>query len=179
MYKIYYLVSPSTDWYYIGMTSNAIQKRLTQHKSSARCGVKSPLYNCMRKYDDFLIVLKDEFLTHEECCDKEIELISQAKLLEHKILNLAAGGEGGFVVSDIENWKEKLREKRRGKKPALGMTHTDENKKLFSEVSKKYWSTQDTYIPKEICKLSFKEANKIFGISKTHYYRLKRASTNA
>jgi len=177
-YKVYYLVSRSTKWYYIGITKNKLQTRLNQHKSCAKGGVKSPLYDCMRKYNDFIIVLKDDSLTHQECCEKEITLIEEARNLKHNILNLAKGGEGGFVVQDVEGWKKKLRSKRQGRKPALGMNHTDENKRLFSKVSKEYWAKQDTYCAEEILKYSFKEAKRKFGISKTHYYRLKRASGN-
>lgn len=177
MYKVYYLVSYSTNWYYIGITKNSLKTRFTQHKSSARRGVKSPLYDCMRKYEDFLIVLKKDFLSHEEACNLEILLIEEARASGHKILNLAKGGEGGFVIPEkgLESWKDKLRAKRKGRKPALGMEHTEENKKLFSDVSKKYWFTQDTYDVKKVCSVSFKEARDKHGISKTHYYRLKRS----
>lgn len=91
------------------------------------------------------------------------------------------GGEGGFVVpaEKINSWKEKLSKARKGRQPALGMKHTEENKKLFSEVSKKYWDENRIYSPEEIRKFSsFKEANRATGISKTHYYRIKRALNN-
>lgn len=175
MYKVYYLVSESTKWYYIGITKNSLKTRMSQHNSAARRGIKSPLYDCMRKYCDYEIVLRDKYKTHKECCDREVALIKEAKELHHKILNLADGGEGGFFVQDIESWKLRLKEKRRGKKPALGMRHTEENKKLFSEISKERWRKIKTYDAKEVCKLSFKDAKEKFNISKTHYYRLKRA----
>ena len=178
MYKIYYLVSPSTSYYYIGMTKNSINTRFTQHKSAARLGKKTALYDCMRKYNDFICVLKNDNLTHKECCEEEIRLIEEARALSHNILNLAAGGEGGFVVPNIESWKEKLRAKRLGRKPALGMQHTEANKQLFSDVSNKYWDTQETYNAEDIVMYSFKEAKAVYGISKTHYYRLKRALGN-
>ena len=78
-------------------------------------------------------------------------------------------------------WKTKIREARKGRTPALGMKHTEENKKLFKQVSLDYWSTQNTYDKnaKEILQLSHKEAKEQFGISTTHYYRLKkRFATN-
>lgn len=180
MYKVYYLVSSSTKWYYIGITKNNLTVRLTQHKSSANRGTNSPLYDCMRKYNNFTIILRDEYTIHKECCDREIELIAKAKELDHNILNLAKGGEGGFVVpkGKIGAWKTKLVAKRAGRKPALGMQHTKENKQLFSQVSKKYWETQKTYDSKQIASLSFKEAKEKYGISKTHYYRLKKRLLN-
>jgi len=180
MYSVYFIVSEKTSFYYVGMTKNSLKKRFISHKSSARRGVKTPLYSCMRKHgiDNFLIVLRDEFESKEECCEAEKMWIRKAKLNNHKILNLAEGGEGGFVITDTESWKIKLREKRKGRKPALGMSHTEENKKYFSKCSREYWATQETYNPEEVCSLSFKDANKIHGISKTHYYRLKRSLTN-
>jgi predicted GIY-YIG superfamily endonuclease len=180
MYKLYYIVSDKTDSYYIGMTKNKLSYRLNSHKSAARSKKKTALYDCMRKYglDNFIICLKDEFDTHNECCDAEIRAIKLARKSNHKILNLADGGEGGFNVINIESWKNKLKEKRKGRKPALGMSHTDDNKKLFSDVSRKYWDSQNTYSQDEIIKLSFKEAKQKYGISKTHYYRLKRVSSN-
>lgn len=76
-------------------------------------------------------------------------------------------------------WKSKLSEKRKGRKPALGMQHTDENRALFQKLSREYWSTQHTYCWDDIKDLSFREANEKYGISKTHYYRLrKRSKTN-
>lgn len=179
MYKIYYLVSKSTDWYYIGMTKNSLENRFNAHIHSMRRGTKTPLYSCMRKYQDFIPILRAEFDTHEECCEEEIRLIAEAKELGHNVLNLADGGNGGFVVPEdkIDSWKRKLRKKRRGRKPALGMKHTEENKKIFSKVSKEYWATQVTYSAEAISKCSsFKEAHDVYGISKTHYYRLKRQS---
>ena len=177
MYKLYYLVSYETAYYYIGMTKSKLTTRLNQHRSNAKLGKKSALYDCMRKHD-FMIVLVKEFDLHADCCDEEVSHIYIAKMLGHNILNIAPGGEGGFNVVDVDNWKIKLREKRRGRKPALGMKHTEENKKLFSIVSKSYWSTQETYKPEEVCKYGFKEAKELFGISKTHYYRLKKRLQN-
>ena len=175
MYKIYYLVSESTKWYYIGMTKNSLKIRFTQHASSARREVKSPLYDCMRKHSDFLVVLKADGLTYEEACELEKKLIREARELSHSILNLADGGEGGFVILNVEDWKNKLKAARAGRKPALGMKHSEENKRLFSKVSKEYWSSQETYKKEEILQHSFRDATSKFGISKTHYYRLKRA----
>ena len=178
MYKLYYLVSESTKFYYIGMTGNSLKYRMNGHRCSCSRGIKTPLYDCMRKYNDFIIVLVDEFETREECAKAEKEYIESARQQRHKILNLADGGDGGFVVKDKESWRKKLSEKRRGLKPALGMKHTEENKKLFSEVSKQYWSTQQTYDAETVCSLPFKEANELHGISRTHYYRLKRSLSN-
>lgn len=180
MYKLYYLVTEKDSGYYIGMTKCPLQTRLTQHKSRANTSSLLKVYTHMRKYgvDTYSIVLVDTFEEYGACCQAEIDAIYEALNRGDKLLNLSQGGEGGFFVQDIEAWKAKLSLARQGAKPALGMKHSKENKKLFKEVSNKYWETQDTYNIEEVMKYSFKEANEKLGISKTHYYRLKRRHNN-
>lgn len=183
MYTVYFIVSEKTSYLYIGMTGKKRSLRMAQHRHAAKSGKKSPLYDCMRKHgpENFLMVIRDVFPTKAECQKAEREWITTARKEGWKILNLADGGEGGYVVPEHrkDEWKAKLSKARVGRKPALGMKHTDDNKKKFSEVSKSYWETQDTYSAEEVAEYSFKEANKLFGISKTHYYRLlKRAESN-
>jgi len=128
----------------------------------------------MNKYGvEFFRISALSECTWEQACELEKQLIATGEYS----YNIAVGGEGGYVVPDEkkEEWKNKLSSARKGRKPALGMSHTEENKKLFSEVSKKYWSTQDTYNAEEVIALTFKEAHTKYGISKTHYYRLKRS----
>lgn len=179
-YRLYHLVSSSTDSYYIGMTKSKLNTRLIQHSSSCRLGKKTKLYDCMRKYGNasFSIVEVGVYDTREACCLAEKEAIKTAVSTNHKLLNLAPGGEGGFVIQDIDSWKRKLRIARKGRRPALGMKHSMKNKQLFSGVSKEYWSSQTTYDKDVICQLPFKEAAIKYGISKTHYYRLRRSSPN-
>ncbi len=178
MYNLYYIVSEKTKYLYIGITNN-LKRRFACHKHSANSGKKSPLYNCMRKHgvENFLIVLVNEFDTKEQAQQAEIDAISFARTNQWKILNLADGGEGGYVVPEHlkDEWRAKLSKARQGRKPALGMKHTEENKKFFAECNKRKISKY----PKEITNLSFKEAQAKYNISKTHYYRLlKRAENN-
>ena len=143
MYKIYYLVSRETKNYYIGMAKSNLNYRLNSHRHAARSGKETRLYDCMREFgvDSFFMVLVDEFYTYEECCKAEVNQIKSARAKQHSILNLAAGGRGGYSIpeSKREAWREKLSKARQGQKPALGMKHTEENKKKFSEASTKYW----------------------------------------
>lgn len=177
MYKLYHIINKLNNHYYIGMTKNSLSKRFSQHKYNANAGRKSKFYNAIRSYgiDNFYIVLIDLFDSKDTCISAEIQAIKTAKMVGDIIYNLSDGGEGGFFVSDIESWKLKLRTKRAGRKPALGLKHTEENKKFFSECAKwkyggcgrKYENVQD------ILKLSYKEAIQKYGISQTNYYRLK------
>lgn len=172
MYKLYRIINESSDTSYIGMTKRSLSRRMSEHRFNARTGKKTKLYDAMRYYgiDNFSIVLIQEFDTQQECAYNEIDLIAK----EDNLYNLAAGGEGGFVVVDVEGWKNKLRVARAGRKPALGMKHTEENKKFFADCNKRKELKYEGNLPK-----TFKEASKLLGISKTHYYRLvKRAKIN-
>jgi len=53
------------------------------------------------------------------------------------------------------------------------MKHTEENKKFFGECGRLRWDKYGRY-PAEVTAMSFKEANEKYGISKTHYYRMRR-----
>ena len=174
MYKVYKIVNKVNGKYYIGMTKQTLIKRFSQHKQNAKMGKNTYLYNAIRKYgnDNFEIELLLECSNKEECCNLEIEYISKNK----NGYNLAPGGEGGFVVQDIKSWKCKLKESRKDKTPFLGKTHSEEAKKKCSEASKLYWDSQQTYSWEDIKKYSYKEAKEKFGISTTHYYRLKNKS---
>lgn len=179
MYKLYILVSYKTKSYYIGMTKNKLSTRLAQHKNCAQRGRKTPLYDAMRKYNDFIIVLVKEYNTKEECANAEIAYIKEARDNRHSIYNLADGGQTGYIITDPEvraRVNEKLKASRVGRKPALGMRHSEENKKFFSECSKR---RKLLYPDLDVFSIGFTEANRKFGISKTHYYRLlKRAKSN-
>lgn len=178
MFYVYKLYDPESSKYYIGFTSD-LTKRMISHKWCVIKGKKSKLYDYARKhgFDSFILEVLYESEDRDSALQKEIELID---LGDELCLNLALGGEGGYVIPEKikDSWKEKLKAKRKGRKPALGMKHTDDNKKLFSEFSKKRWDTYGRY-PNEVTDYSFKEASSKFGISKTHYYRLlKQAKAN-
>lgn len=171
MYKVYKITNKVNNKYYIGMTNQKLEKRFSQHKQNAKKGKVTYLYNAIRKYgsDNFIIELLSEYNSKEDCCKAEINFISENK----NGYNLALGGEGGFVVQDIGSWKDKLKEARKGKTPALGLKHSEETKEKCAKASKEYWDSQDTYDWENIKNYSYKEAKEKFGISTTHYYRLK------
>lgn len=152
------------------MTKTSLERRMSGHVHASKSR-KSKLYDAMNSYgiDNFEIKLVKNFKNKKECELAEINLIKEAGYY-----NLAPGGIGGFVVRDKNAWIEKLKKARKGKTPAKGMRHTQNNKKLFSEVSRNYWKTQKTYDWEKIKKYSHKDAKKFFGISTTHYYRLKK-----
>jgi len=178
MYKLYYIISPSTNGIYVGITNN-IYNRWRSHLWSVKNKGRHKLYDSMRKYKDFCIVEVGNFNTREECCIAEVNHIRYMQENNIKIYNHTTGGEVGFSkeIIDVDSWKEKLRLARRGRKPAKGMTHSEENKEYFSRCGIKRWDIYGRY-PAEVIDFPFKESHEKFGISKTHYYRLKRAKSN-
>ena len=173
---VYKIVNPKSEKFYIGITNN-LKRRMQAHKYVAKSGSKSPLYDWIRSHNmGFTVIVLQECSSREEAEKLEQELILVCREAGLPILNVADGGDGGFVITDVESWKQRLKVARKGKVPAKGMKHSDENKQLFAEVSNAYWESQDTYTKNinEILKLSHKEAKEKFGISTTHYYRLRK-----
>jgi len=171
---VYKIINSVNDKVYYGITNN-LRLRWNAHKC-AYFTTNRPLYAAMRKYgiEQFLMVILCV------CPDREYAGYLETRLIsfDDDTYNLAPGGEGGWFITDKEDWIEKLKKARVGRKPALGMSHTEENKKLFSKVSRDYWADKDTYNPESVASLSFKDAHSKFGISKTHYYRLRRSLGN-
>lgn len=178
--KLYEIRNTVNKSIYVGITRNTLGVRWSAHKSAAKRGVKSILYDAMRSFgaDKFSINLIAEFGSEEELLQAEKDLISCHRQSLVKSYNILDGGASYFPIRDRESWRRKLRDSRQGRKPALGMTHSEENKKKFSESGRLRWDLYGRY-PKEVTTLRFIEANKKYGISKTHYYRLrKQALTN-
>lgn len=186
VYEIRSRVPFYTDLVYVGLTKKSIEKRFKEHVREAKGNKfqKRHFYNAMRAFGDdcFYPVLIKNHLTREGAEELEKELINKHKSERtYRCLNMAPGGFGGFSMksaseSHRKEWIEKLKRARVGQKPALGMKHTVDNRRLFSEVSRKYWDVQDTYIDKaeDILKLNHKDAKEVYGISTTHYYRLRK-----
>lgn len=169
MYKVYFIKSEESKKFYIGITKNTLARRLWQHKGAVKRGSSTKAHNWMRKYlGSLTITLHSEYPSSKECFDKEIELIS---FFKDNIVNLAPGGNGGFVAQDIESWKAKLRVKRQGRKPSLGMKHTEETKQKLKAITE---ARVPTYPIEEVVKMRCRDAIIKYGISKTHYLRLRR-----
>lgn len=98
----------------------------------------------------------------------------EARADGHRLYNITAGGDGGWAVPDEgkEQWLERLRLARVGKTPALGMKHTDETKELCRLASEEYWKDNRKY-EIDLTEITHREAKAIYGISTTHYYRLR------
>jgi len=160
---------------YYGITVN-LPRRKAVHKYCALSGMKSKFYTAIRKHgwENFEWTILEEG-TDSNIAQREIELIAN----DPNCYNLHPGGKQGFNVmtSDrAEEWVAKLRKARKGRKPFAGKNHSGITKKLCGEYGKLRWDIYGRY-PSEVLDYCFKEANQKFGISKTHYYRLKKAAT--
>jgi predicted GIY-YIG superfamily endonuclease len=175
MFNLYIIHSDDSTRFYIGITKNEISKRLNGHKALARSGINRPICRwLMKHYDTAQITVVAAYATKEKACDAEIAYIAFNK--EHNkedILNIASGGEGGFVLTDpseIISWREKLKKARVGRKPALGLKHTDANKELFRQQTS---AREPKYPIQEVIRMTFKKANAKYNISKSQYLRLR------
>lgn len=163
---------------YVGVTRVSLDNRFRAHKHSAKRGDKTPLYDSIRQkgFDKFSIHLVAEFKTELEMLSAEKELIAYHRAIG-KCYNILDGGCSYFPIKDWEAHKARLKVARVGKKPALGMKHSEKNKELFSACGKRRWDLYGRY-PEEVITYSFAEARDKFGISKTHYYRLRKLAEN-
>ena len=181
MFYLYRITNLINDKIYHGITSDTYQ-RWQAHKSSARTGRgKSPLHLSMRKHgvNNFKFEVLESYTLKEHAAEDEVELIRFCKEFNIPSYNLHRGGTYGFSILDksdkeVSEWREKLRKGRAGKKPAQGMSHTEENKVIFGRFGKQRWDLYGRYDYAIILKLGFTKANKQYGISKTHYYRLRK-----
>ena len=172
---LYKITNTISNTIYIGITKRNVNTRFSQHKYAAKNGTKSKLYCAMRSYgiEHFKIETLQVFKTYEQLLIAEEFLIRYIKAANIKNYNIKDGGSRVFGIDDIESWKNNLKQVRKGKKLALGMKHSDDNKKLFGAYGRLRWDIHGRY-PIEVLNYSFKDANKKYGISKTHYYRLRK-----
>jgi group I intron endonuclease len=180
VYKLYVIQNKITDDVYFGMTKNHLSRRLSGHRSVCK-NKNTKLCNAVKKYgfENFSTTILKFFSTKAECCQAEIDIIKFYREKGINTYNLSEGGDGGYNVPIYkkEDWIVKLKLARQERTPAKGMKHTEESKKFFSKVSRQYWDSVYTY-PKSIVNLPFKLAREKYGISRTHFYRLKRIENN-
>ena len=209
MYYAYKIVNQINQKVYVGITCNPDNRwkrhQSNARSDSPKARYRTYLYNAMRKHgiDNFKFSVIATFTDRRECELFEVLFIAAMRAYNVLNYNLHDGGTLGYNMqtsTNYEQWKlhlkasaianssdsaakeawiQKLKEKRKGRTPALGMKHSNESKATASKVSNSYWDTQITYARddqkvKAILALSHKEAKLQFGISTTHYYRLKK-----
>lgn len=178
MYLLYKIVCTVNNKVYIGITKD-LDSRIRGHRTQATTG-ETPLYQDMRAYG------QEKFTYHLlERFSKKVDalLAEKLRITHHRetAYNVASGGstnttwwqdKSDKALLDIRN---KMKKARKGRTPALGMRHTEETIAVCKEAARKHYLATSQYLNmQEICSLPFREASKIYGISKTHYYRLRR-----
>lgn len=74
--------------------------------------------------------------TPGEMFELEASLVTEEFVNNPDTYNLVPGGFGGFKVQDKEKWKAKLKISRQGRKPALGLKHSEITKQKISDFNK-------------------------------------------
>lgn len=175
--EVYKFTNTVSGKVYVGISKDA-KKRRYSHEYAMRSGVKTPFYDALRSYGKEVFTFEVLYtgLNEDEAAALEITMIAE---YGDNCYNLHRGGHIGFDVRTkgecaVKEWKDKLSKGRQGRQPAKGMQHSEDNKKVFSNAGKLRWDLYGRY-PEHIIDLSFKEAHQKYGISKTHYYRLKNS----
>jgi len=148
--KVYKLVNNVNGDFYVGKTTQSLNKRLSNHRNTANHGSTYYLHNAMRYYgyNNFTIELLEETTNEQELNEREIHWISELK----PTYNMHVGGQGGslpgrpdIVGESRENWLSGFN--RKGKTPwnkgktGLGgykwsQPMSDEKRKQISEFQK-------------------------------------------
>lgn len=175
---LYEIRNSINDKVYVGITRTSLDQRYRSHKYSSK-SVHTPLYCAIRKHgiENFIMTPIELFDNTKDLEEAEFNKIAEYRMQGILLYNILDGGASYFPIKDMESHKAVLREKRKGRKPALGMKHSDENKKLFSKCGKARWDKYGRY-PKDCIQLSANQAKEKYGISHTHYYRLKKLAVN-
>ena len=101
---------------YIGISSNTLITRKSEHYSRVKSGSKLAIHNALRKHEeaDWSILYSD--IEYEDAKSKEIELIETLSTFAPNGYNLTKGGDGfvGMVFSD--EYRQKLSKAQTGKK---------------------------------------------------------------
>lgn len=139
---------------YIGLTTNSLEVRKSQHLRSAKAGSNSHFHKAIRKYGEEVFEWSIVMLcsSKESLCEKEVLVISLYE--PEQLYNKSLGGEHS----------------------AFGMRHTEEVKVVCGEHAKRRWDgkrAEDKY-PEFVFSLpTYKEAKK-YGVPKTTWYRQRK-----
>lgn len=163
---------------YVGQTRRTLEIRKCQHEWAALRGNSMTPFHCaIRKYGAEAFIWHEYIRTNDLATLDYMERLVIANECPHRLYNVEDGGHTGSSGPLSEEHKAKMREARKGGRPALGMKHSEAVKEIMAANRKKRWGEDGKFTPQmvaEIVTLGFAEAVAKFGISKTHYYRLKR-----
>lgn len=108
-YRVYGLSVDGVSVRYVGLTTQRLEKRLSNHRVQARKGTRTPLYDWMRKQgvQNVRISLIIECECSEDMCEVERGCIAYARE-QGGCLNVTEGGEGFGGVSHTSETKARI-----------------------------------------------------------------------
>jgi group I intron endonuclease len=122
---------------YIGITKKSFRDRIRQHEACANAGIKTPIYNAWRKYDDpdckILAIIENHMLAETE--RKAIEIFSS---MVPNGYNCTSGGDGTTGYRHTQEHKEHM------SKIKTGMRITEHAKSILSEKAKLRRHSEET-----------------------------------
>jgi predicted GIY-YIG superfamily endonuclease len=174
MYSVYHIgISDDIRQGYIGVTVN-LKRRWKQHRTG-RTGKR--IQCALKKYPDAKYKCIAKGLTKNEA------YLLESKLRPEPFMgwNISAGGNAGFVwhksYPGYHEWTTKLKARRVGKQPALGMKHSEETKIICGKHGAKRWDNKrasDKWEDHMFDCGSPKIALELYGIPRTTYYRERK-----
>lgn len=139
---------------YVGLTTQNLDVRKSQHLRSAKSGSNIHFHKALRKYGEDAFEWSVVFLCDSKESMYEKEKLAIALYDQEQLYNKSAGGEHS----------------------AYGMKHTQETKDLCGEYARKRWDGKratDKYPDWVFNLCSYRVASK-FGVPKTTWYRQRR-----
>ena len=103
-------------------------------------------YRAIKKYgwNNFEHIILYENLTETDACNKEIELINKYDCIENGYNILKGGNLSNKGMHFTEKHKQKIGIANKGERNGMyGKTHTEENKNIIKEKTKKQWLNED------------------------------------
>lgn len=123
---------------YVGITVN-FNKRRVMHKSRAKNGYDTYLYNAIRKYgfDNITWNTADGYTDWDDLCRAEIEEIKRYDSTDRNFgYNISAGGDGYVGFKHTDEWKEMMSKRMSGENsPSWGRKLTLEEKQYLSKIN--------------------------------------------
>jgi len=103
--KIYKISSPQCDKFYIGMTTQTLEKRLRGHKAAYKRYVEKKLGCCIAsfevvKFDDCIIQLIEDVKCNNK---KELEMIEEAYIKEYQNKTLNKHIPGRMIINNVKD----------------------------------------------------------------------------
>lgn len=131
--------SEPTTYRYVGISRyETPEKRYKGHKLSAKNGVRRPLYDWMRKYDDVIYVTLEKDISYSEAVSLEIYYIAKFGSESHDLLNMTDGGEGSIGLKHAASSIKKM------SKSHTGVPLSDSHRAAMSAAQKGRKHSEET-----------------------------------